>query len=59
MIADDDYIPSEGDDEIDEIVPAFDISAEEAEDYQRFTEQILAKNENPQMRFISNKKLEN
>ena len=43
MIAHDDYTPSAGDDEIDEIVPAFDISDREAEDNQRFTEQILAK----------------
>ena len=55
MIADDDYILSEGDDEIDEIISAFDISEKDAEDYQIFTEQILAKNENPQVRFILKK----
>ena len=56
MIADDDYISSGVAGEIDEIVTAFDISDEEAEVYQRFTEQILTTNENPQMKFISNKK---
>ena len=32
-IEDDDYIPSDDDDEIDEIVQALDISDEEADDY--------------------------
>ena len=40
----DDLNPTDGDDEIDEIVAALDISDGKAEDYQRFTEQILAKN---------------
>ena len=48
-IEDDGYIPSDGDREIDEIVQTPDISDEESEDYQIFTEQPLATSENPQM----------
>ena len=58
-IEDDDYIPSDDDCEIDEIVPAFDISDEESYDYQSITEQTSATNENPQMSFASKNKTEN
>ena len=58
-IEDDDYIPSDDDGEIDEIVPALDISDEEADDYQSIAEQTLAANENPQMSFTSKNKTEN
>ena len=53
-----DYISSDDDGEIDEIVPALDISDEEVEDNQIFTEQTLAKNENYQMSFATKYKTE-
>ena len=58
LIADDDYVSSGGDNEIDEIFQVFDISDEAGEDYQIYTEKILDKNENPHIIFISKKKLE-
>ena len=57
-IEDHDYISSDDDGEIDEIVPALDISDEEVEDFQTFTDQTLATNENPQMSFASRNKTE-
>ena len=54
-----DYISSDDDGEIDEIVPALDISDEELEDYQIFTDQTLATNENPQMSFATKNRTEN
>ena len=57
-IEDHDYISSEVDGEIDDIVPALDITDEEIEDYQIFTEQTLATNETLQMSFASNNETE-
>ena len=53
-----DYISSNDDGKIDEIVSALDIYDKEVEDYQIFTEQALATNETPQMSFASNNKTE-
>ena len=57
-IEDHDYISSDDDGETDEIFPALDISYEEVDDYQTFTEQTLATKENPKISFASKKKTE-
>ena len=53
-----DYISSNDDGKIVEIVPAPDIHDEEVEVYQIFTEQTLATNETRQMIFASKNKTE-
>ena len=57
-VEDHDYISSNDDGKIDEIVPALDIYDEEVEEYQMFTEQTLATNETPQMSFASKNETE-
>ena len=57
-VEDRDYISSNDNGKIDEIVPALDVYNEEVVDYQIFTEQTLATNETAQMRFQSNNKTE-
>ena len=53
---DHDYLSFDEDGNIEEIVRTLDISDYEVEDYQIFTQKILATNENPQMSFASNNK---
>ena len=53
-----DYISLEDDGDIDGIVPGRDISDEELEDYQIFTEQTLVTYENPSMNFAAKNKTE-
>ena len=55
-VEDHDYISSNDDGKMDEIVSALDSYDKEVEDYQIFTEQTLATNETPQMSFASNNK---
>ena len=48
---DNNYVPSDGNGEIDENVPAFDFSDEEAKDCRKITEQILGWHENSHIVF--------